>query len=565
MMQVFFYTIVKLIDWNTRMIIPRPKQIIFTNNIYHEWQSYQNVLGVKPTGAGKSIVVSGIVNDGVGLGMHQSIIAHRNELVSQMSIHIAQRGIVHKIVGSDKAIAQITRLHRKTFNRSFLNPKAPTAVIGVDTLIARKDSLKDWARQCDRWIVDEAHHLLRDNKWGKAVEMFPNAKGLGVTATPQRADGQGLGRDYDGVFDTMVLGPEMRELINDGHLADYEIVCPPSDMMKFIENEKTSKDGDWSTQKCKKAAQKSRIVGDVVANYIKYASGKQAICFATDVETAGEIAKKFNNNGVRAVSVSAKTPDAVREKYIEEFKSGIVTILVNVDLFDEGFDVPACEVVIMARPTASLGKYRQMVGRALRTADGKLYGLIIDHVGNVVRHGYPDKIIFWTLARRDKRGSQEKDPDEIPLKPCKGCGKPYEMHELSCPYCGHVPELPAVNSRSIEMVDGDLILLDRAKLQEMRQAMEIEAPGNAASRAPNSMIAKRRMNEQIAKIAARDKLSDVIEQWAGIERAKGLNDRQIHKKFYLTLGVDVLTALDGRRKTKEFEVLIEKVERWYMK
>ena len=546
-------------------IILRNDQQALKNNIYSDWShGSKNNLAVSPTGGGKSVIVSDIILDGAKIDRKQSVIAHRNELVSQMSVHIANRGIPHRIIGSNTTVSQTTRLHRKMFGRSFINPSASTAVVGVDTLIARRELLLPWTSQNDLWVIDEGHHVLKKNKWGRATEMFPNALGLGVTATPCRADGQGLGRDFDGVFDSMQEGIGMRDLINIGALSDYELACPRSDLE--VNDNEVSASGDWSNQKLRKAAKKSHIVGDVVEQYCKHAYGKQAICFATDVETAGEIENNFNASGIRAVSLSAKTNPAVREKYIEEFKTGKLTILVNVDLFDEGFDVPACEVVIMARPTASLGKYRQMVGRCLRTADGKLYGLIIDHVGNVVRHGYPDKHIVWSLGRRDKRGRQEKDPDEIELKVCVFCTKPYESFRLLCPYCGKAPPLPAPRERSIEMVAGDLILLDRAVLEEMRKATQLESIGSVGSRvnyAVGADAGRRAINRQLEKIESNQVLKDNIAQWAAVERAAGFNDSEIYRKFYLTTGTDVLTALDGSRTRLEFETLAKRIEGWY--
>lgn len=544
------------------MIILRPDQQNLKDSIYHNWNNgTKHVLGVLSTGGGKSVIASDIVLDGARLGIQQVVIAHRNELVSQMSMHVANRGIPHRIIGSDSTVRQITAFHRKNFGQSFVNPSARTAVIGVDTLVSRHEKLKNWAAQTSQWIIDEAHHVLRENKWGKAVAMFPNARGLGITATPLRADGKGLGCEYEGVFDVMCVGIGMRQLIDIGALADYEIVCPASDIEVDLAEIGTT--GDWSSQKLKKAAKKSHIVGDVVEAYQRYGNGKQAICFATDVETAGDIAANFNSVGIRAAALSAETNFLVREKYISEFRQGTLTVLVNVDLFDEGFDVPACEVVIMARPTASLGKYRQMVGRALRVWKGKLHGLIIDHVSNVIRHGLPDKHIEWTLARRDKRGKQERDPDEIPLRVCVGCAKPYERFLLQCPYCGSVPPLPAPRDRSIDMVDGDLVLLDKAALDEMRRATMLETPQSIAERvhkAAGAAAAMHIKNKQIAKIIAQEELKYVIAQWAAIERQKGLSDREIDKKFYLTTNIDILTALSN---SDNYEILTKRIRGWY--
>lgn len=534
--------------------------------IYEEWQhGARNVLAVLSTGGGKSVIMSDIVLDGVRDNKQQVVIAHRNELVGQMSGHIAKRGIPHRIIASDKTVGMITRQHRENYGRSFVNPSARTAVIGVDTLISRYDQLKDWIAQTDTWKIDEGHHVLRENKWGKAVEMMPRAIGLGVTATAIRADGKGLGRSADGVYDSMRVGLDMRSLIGIGALSDYEIVCPASDL--HIDESELSANGDWSNAKLRKAAKESRIVGDVVGAYAQYAYGRKAICFATDVETAGEIARKFTDAGIPAASLSALTNPAVREKYIAEFKSGKLWVLVNVDLFDEGFDVPACDVVIMARPTASLGKYRQMVGRALRWVAGKI-ALIIDHVSNVLRHGLPDKFIAWSLARRDKRAKQEKDPDDIELIVCKFCTKPHERFRLLCPYCGKAPPLPVPRERSIAMVDGDLILLDRAKLEEMRKATEIESPGNLAGRVAavaGVNAGAGAANRQIEKIAAQERLKETIALWAAIGRQQGFEDRQLYRKFYLTTGIDVLSALDGARTRIEYEELTKRIEGWIYK
>lgn len=550
-------------------IILRTDQKDFKAGIITDWnKGYQNVLGIMPTGGGKSVVVSDIILDGAMLGMTQGVIAHRNELVGQMSLHVANRGIPHRIIGSAAAVAQITRAHRDHFSgRSFINPSARTAVIGVDTLMARSKDLINWGQQLDRWVIDEAHHVIEDNKWGKAVKMFPNAHGLGVTATGIRADGQGLGRQYDGVFDSLVIGPSMRELINWGALSDYEIVCPKSDLE--VNDSDLSAGGDYSPQKLKQAADKSHIVGDVVEAYARYAFGKRAICFATDVETANKIAQKFNAVGIRAASLSAKTPFNIREKYVKEFKSGKLWILVNVDLFDEGFDVPACEVVIMARPTASFGKYSQMVGRALRAAPGKLYGLIIDHVSNVTRHGLPDKPKAWTLSRRDKRGKNDKDPDDIPLTSCLNpdCGKPYERFYAACPYCGFAKPLPVARERTVEMVEGDLVLLDRATLEKMRQAALVESPADLGERvalAAGEFAAKGAMIKQIEKIEAHRRLSTAIAKWAAVERLKGRTDSQAYRIFYLTTGMDVMAALDGTRTRQEFEEMAIRIEGWYL-
>lgn len=542
------------------MIQLRPYQQTVKDEVYQAWQSgHRNVLAVMPTGAGKSVVISDIIMDGHNQGLTECVIAHRNELVGQMSLHVAKRGIPHRIIASRASVAQITAEHRREFGRSFINPDARCSVVSVDTLNARKDTLAQWAAQVQRWTIDEAHHVLRVNKWGNAVAMFPNAYGLGVTATPQRADGMGLGSHHDGVMDTMILGPSMRELIDMGALSEYLIACPESDLV--VDDGDFAASGDLSPKKGRLASQKSHIVGDVVKEYLKHAAGKRNITFATDVETAGEIAQQFNEAGVPAAAVSAKTPTEVRNDYIRRFRDGRLTALVNVDLFGEGFDVPAVECVSMARPTASLAVFLQQFGRALRPLEGKPHGLVIDHVSNYKRHGLPDRPRTWSLDRRDKRSKQEPDPDDIPLTSCRSCSRPYERVYAACPYCGEAPPVPDGGGRSIEQVDGDLMLLDRDTLAAMRAAMQLEAPGDVAARMPNEAAAKYHANRQIEKHGAQQRLTAAIEQWAGVRRHMGDTDSMIQRRFFLTLGTDVLTAMTGSR--AEMDGLAQRVEGWY--
>lgn len=546
------------------VIVLRPDQADLEQAVYDGWNAgYRNMLAVLPTGGGKSVIVSEIVLKRHMLGAKQCVIAHRKELVGQMSLHVAKRGIKHRIIGAAKTISQIVAEHRREFGgRSFVNPDANCTVASVDTLVARKDALKAWASQIDDWTIDEAHHCLKVNKWGTAVSMFPNARGLGVTATPRRADGFGLGSHHDGVFDKMVCGPDMRTLIDIGALCDYEIAIPESDFS--IDEAELAPSGDWSTKKMREASKRSHIVGDVVQEYIKRAYGKRTICFATDVETAGEMAANFNAAGIPTAAVSAETPSDVRNEYIRRFRDGRLWCLVNVDLFGEGFDVPAVEVVIMARPTASLAVYLQQFGRALRTLAGKPFGLVIDHVSNWKRHGFPDKAHIWSLDRRERRAKKEPDPEDIPLTACRNCSRPYERAKPACPYCGAVPPLPDPASRTLEQVDGDLLLLDRETLARMRAATVLETPGSVAQRvtqAAGAIAGAGQANRAIERHQAQQRLRAAIEQWGGIQRHRGRSDQEAYRRFYLALGVDVLGALMLPR--ADMERLSSTIEGWY--
>lgn len=541
------------------VITLRDDQAALKSGIYEGWNAgKKNMLGILPTGGGKSIVASDIVVDFDAMTMPGAVIAHRNELVSQMAMHVARRGIFHRIVGPDAAIKHIINLQRKELGRSFVNPDARISVCGIDTIVSRQAQLKAWAMQQKFWINDESHHVLAANKWGTGLGLFTNALGLGITASPSRADGQGLGRHHDGLFDDMVVGLNMRQLIEIGALTDYELVLAESDLE--IEDEDID-----SPSKLKAAADRSHIVGDVVTEYIKHALGKRAIVFATDVENANKIAASFMAHGIAAASVSAKSSTDYRNEMVERFKDGRLRVLVNVDLFGEGFDVPACEVVIMARPTGSLAVYLQQFGRALRTMFGKTHGIIIDLVGNWKRHGFPDRPHFWTLDRRTKRAKNMRDPFD--LTACPGCGKPHELFHAQCPYCGWKPDPAAPGEvRTLEQVDGNLILLDRETLAQMREATILESPGDVGQRVASQIgdaLAQGTIKKQIAKIAAQNELREAIAQWAGIQRALGHDDERSHKWFYIKTGVSVLGALAKTNTREQYEKMTAEVKGWY--
>jgi len=521
----------------------RPYQQKVVDDIRSSWQQgASNVCGVMPTGAGKSVCIGNIISEHRGLSC---VIAHRQELVTQLSIHLARWGVYHRVIAPKDVISAIMTEHRIEFGRSYYNPQAPAAVVGVDTMISRRESLGSWAKQVTLWVTDEAHHLLRNNKWGKAVSMFPNAFGLGVTATPMRADGKGLGAHADGVFHDLVLGPSMRDLMELGNLTDYDIVAPPSDFERG--GLSTGKTGDYSFKQMAEASRKSHIVGDVVEHYMRFAAGKSGITFTTDVETAHEMADQYRAQGVPAQAVSAKTPDHVRNDFIRRFRNGQIKQLVNVDLFGEGFDLPSLEVVSMARPTESLSVYMQQFGRVLRPSEGKDKGLLIDHVGNVVRHSLPDIPRQWSLDARAKQ-SRSKNDDIVQLTTCTNCYHVYERFKTICPRCKHAPT-PDTRSGP-EKVDGDLVLLDRDVLEAMRQAATLENPAEIAKRvgyAAGAAAGKSAANRQYERFESQRQLSDQIALWAGCRRFEGLSDREIHKDFYLRFGTTVLEALGQDR------------------
>lgn len=216
------------------------------------------------TGGGKTVCLATIINAHAGAS---AVIAHRQELISQLSLTLARFGIRHNIIAAQKVRRAIAALHILELGQSYFDPGSRCAVCSIDTL-TRAEGLEAWAAQVTLWITDEGHHLVLDNKWHSGIKLFthPQVRGLLPTATPARADGKGLGRPPtgSGVGDVMVQGPPMRWLIDQGFLTDYRIICPGSDL-EILEDVGNS--GDWNAKQLKEAAERSHIVGDVVREY----------------------------------------------------------------------------------------------------------------------------------------------------------------------------------------------------------------------------------------------------------------------------------------------------------
>jgi site-specific DNA-methyltransferase (adenine-specific) len=285
----------------------RQFQTALKNDIYTQWNlGYRNVLGVLPTGGGKSVLTGDIMRESNDAAV---VAAHRGELVSQLSRALAAEGVRHRIIGPDSLRRDCISLQLAELGRSYHDPGSRVAVAGVDTLVKRDVSHDSWFRQVKLWVQDEAHHVQQNNKWGKIAGMFPNARGLGFTATPVRMGASGLGVHSGGVFDAMAVGPTGRELIHRGFLTDYRIFAPPSDVN--YKNVGLSVTGDYSMPQLRAAVHASnRIVGDVITHYLRIAPGKLGITFAVDVEAAQELAQAYRAAGVPAEVLRCLRPGA---------------------------------------------------------------------------------------------------------------------------------------------------------------------------------------------------------------------------------------------------------------
>lgn len=528
----------------------RPYQSSLVTRINDFWGTNPRgkVLAVLATGGGKTVIFSSIIATEQGA---TCAIAHRQELVSQMSLTLAKNGIYHRIVGSNKTVKNCVKIHMDELGKSYYDAGSKHAVASVDTIIRREEQLKNWLLSVRLWVIDEAHHVLKNNKWGKAVQMFPNARGLGVTATPCRADGNGLGAHADGVFVTMYEGVAMGELIRDGYLTDYKIFAPPSSFSR--EQIKVSDStGDFNLNQMREVVNGSSLVvhdektitGDVVAQYLKIAYGKSGVTFTVDVASAEEIAEQYNKAGIPAAAISCNTPDLERFAAVRKFKNKEILQLVNSEILTEGFDCPGIEVVSFARPTESYSMYSQMFGRALRPLPGKTHALIIDHVGNVMRHGLPDAPREWSLDRRERR-TGKSEPSMV--RGCTACAAVYERFRDACPYCGEPVPKPADRSGPVQ-VEGDLYELDPTVLAQMRNEVvgARETPEAMRDRltqlgvpVPGVMANVKRQGQRIDALV---KLDHTLSVWAGYRRAEGLSDSEIFRKFFLSFGLSWLEA-----------------------
>jgi superfamily II DNA or RNA helicase len=543
----------------TVKIQPRPDQWQFISEINQAWnQGAKHVVGVASTGFGKTVCLSQLVEDNRGAAC---VVAHRQELVGQISMMLARYGVRHNIIAAQATVRAIAAEHVREFGQCYYTPSSLVGVASVDTLV-RAEVDAAWLAQVTLVITDEGHHVVIGNKWHAALQRFPNARGLLPTATPSRADGKGLGTPElggSGIADAMVLGPPMRWLIDNGFLTPYRVICVESDL-KLLESQ-VSASGDYSPQTLKDAAKKSRIVGDVVREYLRWARGLRHITFSTDTDTAAAMTTAYRAAGVRAECLTGKTHDHLRRDIIKRFERGDLEEIVAVDIISEGFDLPAIEAVSFARPSMSLGVVWQQFGRALRTFEGKTQALIIDHVGNVINPaiGLPDRPRVWSLANRDSR--KKKENDAIPMRVCVECYEPYERTYRECPHCGHYPE-PASRAAP-QSVDGDLAEMSpellaklRGDLDQAAYTLDEERARLVASRAPHVavMAGVKHHAERLDTLA---QLRQTMADWGGRRFARGDTDSMMQREFFLRFGVDVITAQALKR--AEAQALLDRI------
>ncbi len=442
-------------------------------------------LYVGPTGSGKTVLFCYIAQKARALGSRVWIAVHRRELLFQTSRALDQFGVTHGVVAP-----------------GFTPSNSLIQICSKDALGRRLEHVGE----VDLIVLDEGHHAVAGT-WRKIADSRPDARVLGVTATPLRLDGRGLGVRSGGVYDRLIVGPSTQWMIDNGWLCPPRLYGPP--VVADLAGVEKGSDGDYKRKALASAMDKPTITGDAVEHYSRVCPGAPSIAFCVSISHAAHVADQFRAAGYRAEPLDGTMKASRRAYLINELGSGRLNVLTSCDIVSEGTDIPIVTAAILLRPTHSLALYLQQVGRVMRpvfpagvsletaeqrraaiAASSKPYAIVLDHVGSVWRHYLPETDREWFLDTPPKSRRRKKDDeDDVPMKQCPAC---YACHApaLCCPACGHV-YLKA--ERTIETVQGalDHVTSERLAAQLAARDRRIEV-GRATSRDELMAIAKQR-------------------------------------------------------------------------
>jgi superfamily II DNA or RNA helicase len=284
----------------------------------------------------------------------------------------------------------------------------------------------------------------------RIIEAYPAAKILGLTATPCRGDGRGLG----GVFTKIVEAPQVAQLIGRGCLVRTKVYAPVDPNLRGVD----SQNGDYVTSQLAVRMNSDKLVGDIVTHWLKHGECRKSVAFAVDVAHSIHIRDEFVRAGIRAEHIDGKTPKEERDAILARLRSADLDLVTNCMVLTEGWDMPDVSCCILARPTKKMGLYRQMLGRVLRSANGKTDAIVLDHSGAVFRHGLAEDPVEWTLDPGKQAVSkvhESRKSGEAKLIECTEC-KALRVGGSPCPACGFLPKRPP---RAVDFIDGDLALL----------------------------------------------------------------------------------------------------------
>lgn len=404
------------------------------------------------TGGGKTRIIRTIVDNHAQSKKVIYVIAHRSTLVRQLSDELTEGGIKHGIIQAGSPYI-----------------KYRVQVCSIQTLVRRIDKLPE----PEIIIIDEAHHS-RSNTYQQIIKVWKNALMLGVTATPRRPDGKPM----SDIFQKLVIGPPMRDLIDGGYLCDYEYYAPDTVNMDGVHK----RGGEFVTSESQSRVDTKMIIGSAVDHYKKYADHKPAIACCVSIAHAEHVADQFIQAGYKARAVHSKQDSKYIFDSINGLRDGSVEILSQCELLGEGVDIKGAVALISMRPTASEVVFLQQAGRVLRSAPGKDRAIILDHVGNWSRHGLPDDEREWSLNGITKNTEGSK------YKRCPDCLHPVAKFARVCPHCGHqwtetaeaVERIPEetegqlVSIKELQRMDRNRLVLEIArKAHSLKQAISI--------------------------------------------------------------------------------------------
>lgn len=400
-------------------------------------KGYRKIMIVLPTGGGKTAIASELVRRSYAKGKSSIFMCHRQELLDQTYETYGKNGIIPAFIKGG--------MHPDYNN--------PMQIASVNTLVRRLGKYK----VPDIIFVDECHHS-KASQWNTILDWAKNSVVVGLTATPCRLDGKPL----NDMYETMIQTVSTKELINRGYLVPYLYYAP-----SIIDtSELVSANGDYTKKSLEAASFNSKIIGDNIEQYKKLAFGKRNVVFAISRKHGIGICERYNDAGIRAEFLDGETSNKERKATLDRFRSGETSVLVNVDLFGEGFDLPAIEVVSLLRPTQSTSLYLQQVGRALRTCPemGKQRALILDHVNNYKTHGMPDEEREWSLTKEYKP-KRKQEQSSVQIKRCPNC---FFAHApaLVCPNCGYHY---TADGKTIEEVAGELTLIGSEEYKKLQK------------------------------------------------------------------------------------------------
>lgn len=398
----------------------------------------RRVLLVAPTGSGKTVIGAAIIAEAAEAGRKILVIAHRREIVAQTAAKLYAAGV-------DAGIIQAGHPSR---------PGQAVQIASIQTLHAR--AIRGSAMEmppADILVIDEAHHA-RASTYQATIDAYDGIVVIGLTATPCRRDGLGLGN----IFEAMVECPQVAALVEQGFLVPSRVFAPSTPDLTGVRTER----GDYVESQLAERVNTAQLVGDIGEQWLKRGERRPTVCFATGVKHSAHIRNEMRRLGVMAEHIDGGTPADERDAILRGLASGSVEFVTNCAVLTEGFDCPDIGCLVLARPTKSLGLFRQMIGRALRPAPGKADAIILDHSGAVFLHGLPDDDIAWTLdedSRAVNRTHAARSAGAVGpvLVSCAECHA-VRMRGAQCVVCGWTPRTKAA---AIDVTDGDLGLVQR--------------------------------------------------------------------------------------------------------